>query len=82
MNLDKAFIEQVEPAINRVWQQIGHDVMEYCDGDNEQAVEACIDASRLETSGETAAAGAVKACVIIYGYARTLQHLAKHISLI
>jgi len=70
-------------AIYHVWQQIGPDLMEggMCH-DNEEVVEACLDADRLDpTMGfndDEAAFVAYRALVKAYGWRTVVKALAAH----
>ena len=77
--LDTAVLKVIRPAMLATWNYIGSDVEEMCDGDNEQAVEMCIDADRLLICGKDAAAHAlVSALIAQHGYVKVLKFLEKH----
>ena len=83
MELDKEFVEKISPAIYTTWDAIGPDYLENFgeDIDNEEAIEACIDAGRLEVfAGKEAQALMSKMCKE-YGYSVVLNYLGRYITL-
>lgn len=81
MKLDKEFLEKVENPIYRVWDQIGHDILELEDVDNEECVETVIDASRLETFGHKEAQDLISEAIKEHGYIKVLEFLTENIKL-
>ena len=81
MKLDKNFLEKVQNPIYQVWDQIGHDILELEDVDNEECVETVIDASRLDTFGHKEAQELVSEAVKEHGYSKVLKFLCKNIKL-
>ena len=55
MELTQA-VADLKGPVYMVWDSIGYDAEELCDGDNECAVEMCIDAGRLTMYANDAAA--------------------------
>lgn len=47
-------MKTIGPALNRVWDYIGADVLEICDGEcsRDEVIEFVLDAGRLETMGD------------------------------
>jgi hypothetical protein len=82
MKLDATVIEQVRNPIRKAWNYIAADVYELC-GDNEEALEMCIDANRLSMCvDEPEAEKLVLALVKEHGYSKTLKFLGKNIQLL
>ena len=82
MELNKKFVEKVEPVIYQIWDQIGLDVLKGPDIDNEQAVEACLDSDKIEIfTGNTEIATLIREVCAIHGYGLVLNYLNKHITL-
>lgn len=82
MQLDQHFVNTVRAAIDKAWQQIAWDVEELC-GDNEEALEMCLDADRLLINAEDQVAHcAAKMAIRQNGYQKTLKFLAQHITLV
>jgi hypothetical protein len=82
MQLDQHFVNTVRATVRETWQQIGHDVIDQCE-DNEQAMEMCLDADRLLLNGgDPVSHAAVKMAVRANGYVPTLKFLAKHIQVL
>ena len=83
MKLDKAVVERLATPIRATWNYIGHDVYEMCDGDNECAIEMCIDADRLTTCGNDATAQQfVRDLIAEHGYPKVLKFLSKQFSFV
>ena len=82
MELNKEFVEKISPAIYTTWDAIGPDYLEGMeDVDNEEAIEACIDAGRLEVfAGKEAQALMCEMCKE-YGYSVVLNYLGRYITL-
>jgi hypothetical protein len=79
MKLDKTVVETLKKPINATWNYIGSDVYEMCDGDNECALEMCIDADRLTTCGNDASATTlVRDLIKEHGYAKVLKFLSRN----
>jgi hypothetical protein len=66
-------------AIYSVYQQIGFDIPEGCDG--EEIIEMCIDADRLKEFDHPAADDEVRRMVNANGYMETLKILAEQLPL-
>ena len=74
-------------AIYAVWQQIGYDCEAACEGDNECAVEQCIDADRLHPSmsfvhDEGAAHRELRTLINTHGYGTVLKALSRALRLV
>jgi hypothetical protein len=84
MELNKAVIERLSSPMLRTWNAIGYDIYQsYADMgeelDNEDAIESCIDANRIDTYGEDPKAGKlVSALITAHGYPKVLKFLSKH----
>ena len=84
MQLDQALIKKLTAPMWATWNAIGHDIMA-CgeDIDNEMAVEACIDANRLETFGGDTGRECdqlVRDLCVEHGYHTVLKFLCRHFS--
>ena len=78
MKLDAAVTARLKTPILATWNYIGHDVYEMCEGDNECAIEMCIDADRLTTCGKDEEATLfVRSLIKEHGYPRVLKFLSK-----
>lgn len=66
-------------AIYAVWNDIAYDISV---GDNDEAVEVCIDAKRLDYFGHPEAQTEVSALIDKHGYTETLEMLAKEVTLV
>lgn len=66
-------------AISIVYGMIGYDLPS--DTDNEEAIECCIDASRLQTNGFPEAHTEVMTLISEHGYVPVLETLSKKICL-
>lgn len=82
-------MEIIEPAIWNTWNYIGYDAGELCEGDNEVAIELCIDAGRLSDAVQGAALERAKAaeCLIdqaikSMGYKKVRKYLSRKIDLV
>lgn len=68
-------------AIYQVWDQIGPDALEFVE-DNEEAIEMCLDANRLEYySNNQEAIRLYNFLTSNYGYDKTLSMLSKKVYL-
>ena len=77
--LDAAVIAQLQSPMWKVWNYIGHDVEEACEGDNECAIELCIDANRLSMCvNEPEADALVHTLIEQHGYSKVLKFLSKN----
>jgi len=82
-------LKVVKQAIWNTWNYIGYDAEEMCDGDNECAIEMCIDADRLtmcsnqstQTVGEEATA-ILNSVIEFSDYKKVLKYLSKQIQLV
>lgn len=73
-------------AVNRVWNNIGHDILaagEECGESttNLEAVESCLDADRLKYEGLTEADNEYRALIKEHGYTKVLKAIAAVCSL-
>ena len=76
------FTEELLADVYQVWNSIGHDVLEFSDEtDREALVEACIDADRLETFGSKESGDELKALITQHGYTTVLKELSKVVHL-
>lgn len=66
-------------SIYQVYQQIGFDIPEGCDG--EEIIEMCIDADRLKEFGHPEADEEVHRMVNANGYMKTLKILSEQLPL-
>ena len=66
-------------SIYQVYQQIGFDIPEGCDG--EEIIEMCIDADRLKEFGHPAADDEVHRMINVNGYMETLKILSEQLPL-
>ena len=79
MKLDQAVLDQLRNPIHKVWNYIGSDVYDLCEGDNECAIEMCIDANRLSMCvNEDVAEALVMSLVKEHGYTKVLKFLSKN----
>lgn len=79
MKLDKAVVDRLKTPMWDAWNYIGHDVYEMCEGDNEVAIEMCIDADRLTTCAEDEEAQLlVRALIAEHSYPKVLKFLSKN----
>jgi hypothetical protein len=81
MELTQA-VADLKGPVYMVWDSIGYDAEELCDGDNECAVEMCIDANRLTMFANDAAEQVLRTAVDTHGYKAVLQALSKAIILV
>ena len=81
MELTQA-VANLKPAVYTVWDSIGYDAEELCDGDNECAVEMCIDAGRLTMFANDAAEVVLRNAIDAHGYKAVLKALSKAIILV
>ena len=83
MELNKEFVEKISPAIYTTWDAIGPDYLENFgeDIDNEEAIEACIDAGRLEVFAGKEAQNLLTLACKTHGYSVVLNYLNQHITL-
>jgi hypothetical protein len=81
MELTQA-VANLKPAVYKVWYVIGYDAEELCDGDNECAVEMCIDAGRLSTFADDADECALREAIETHGYTAVLEALSKEVILV
>lgn len=79
----------VESAIYATWQYIAADAAEMCDGDNECAIEMCLDADRLTMcvndhykNGAVAAEAILKPLYDKPGFSAVCKYLSKRIPLV
>lgn len=77
-----AVVSELKDPICETWDAIGFDAEELCDGDNECAVEMCIDANRLSVYASQKADDLVHTAVKEFGYNVLLSALSKHIILV
>ena len=89
--LNDALIEMVRKPIYSTWNNIAADGESICDGDNEVAIELCIDANRLTSlpgwgaSGKEAAKvaeAAIEEALRLVEYKKLLKFLSKRIRLV
>jgi len=81
MKLDKDFLAIVKPAIEDTWNYIGSDAIEFCKS-NEDMLEFCIDANRLEFCGNSKEADKlVHDAVMEHGYNEVLNFLDDNVAL-
>ena len=78
----KAVVKDLTKPIHAVWDQIAPDAEEMCDGDNECAVEMCIDADRLLLTGNDAAQLVLRTAIAEHGYVSVLSALSAEIFLV
>lgn len=86
MPLDKAFLTLVATAIYAVWNEIGSDVYACAaecgeEVSNEEALESCIDASRLTYAGYKDVDDAIGAAIKEHTYKKVMSFLRKNIQL-
>ena len=81
MELTQA-VADLKGAVYMVWDSIGYDAEELCDGDNECAVEMCIDAGRLTMFANDAAEVVLRNAIDTHGYMSVLKALSKEINLV
>jgi len=78
----KAVVKDLTNPIYAVWDQIAPDAEDFCDGDNECAVEMCIDADRLLMTGNDAAQLVLRTAIAQHGYTSVLKALSSKIFLV
>jgi hypothetical protein len=79
MQLDQAVVTQLSNPLWKVWNYIAADCYEMCEGDNEIAMEMCIDANRLSTCvDEPVAEALVMSLIKEHGYPKVLKFLSKN----
>ena len=81
MELTKA-VADLKGPVYMVWDSIGYDAEELCDGDNECAVEMCIDAGRLTMFANDAAEVVLRNAIDTHGSMNVLNALSKAIILV
>ena len=81
MELTQA-VADLKGPVYMVWDSIGYDAEEFCDGDNECAVEMCIDANRLTMYANDAAEVVLRNAIDTHGYKSVLKALSKAIILV
>ena len=81
--MDKSVLSVVKTPILQCWNAIAPDVYDFCEDDNEIAIEMCIDADRLVlVVDEPEAYQAVKDLIKENGYQSVLSFLSKNIQLL
>lgn len=86
MKLDAALIKKLNAPMWATWNAIGYDIQQACSEsgeelDNEQAVEACIDANRLAFFGGDTGKECdelVRDLCVEHGYHTVLKFLCQH----
>lgn len=79
MKLDQAVVAQLKAPMWKVWNYIGHDVADMCEGDNEIAIEMCIDANRLSMCvNEPEAEALIMQLIKEHTYPKVLKFLSKN----
>ena len=89
MKLDQDFIKKVKPAILNTWQQVGSDFEAACaeEGEalyNEEAIECCINADRLEMYGGDGdvASNIIREAIKEHNYGEVISFLVRNINLL
>lgn len=88
--MNKELLNKVREPILRTWSNIAADAIEITEGDNEVAIELCIDADRLtmwtrgpkEKEEAEAAEAALNEVLDKHDYAKVLKFLSKNIQLL
>jgi hypothetical protein len=75
-------LKTVTRSINLVWQEIATDLLDMGPCDNEQAVECCLDADRLDRKETKEADAIIDRLFLETSYNTTLKFLAKNIRLV
>lgn len=86
-SLPTSFVNSLRPIILEVWGCIGYDAEEMCDGDNEIAIEMCLDADRVVhfvrgIENAKAAQQVVRNAIDMYSYPVVLRTLARTVHLV
>ena len=81
-SLPTSFVNTLRPAVFSVWGCIGGDAEEMCDGDNEIAIEMCLDADRIKTFVGEAPHQVLKNAIEMYSYPVVLRTLARTVHLV
>lgn len=81
MELNKEAIDQLARPIGHVWDQIAYDLVDIV-GDNEEAIEMCVDARRLSMFGFPEADEFARKLFMANNIDDVYRFLSKHIRLV
>ena len=81
MKINEAVAALKQP-IYQTWDQIAADAEPLCEGDNECAVEMCIDAERLQQFVGIEAQQLLRTAIDTFGYRKLFGELCKEIILV